>query len=70
MPEIEVNVEVYCGTCGEGLCNQTTFAKTRSRNEPSLRVEVCPRCIAEKDSEIDDLKHQIKELEEENLKAR
>lgn len=45
MPEVAFNIEVYCGTCGEGLCNQTEFVKTRTRYEPSLRVEACKRCL-------------------------
>lgn len=47
MPEISVNIEVFCAKCGEGLCNQTEFTTTRYRGEPSFRVMPCERCLAE-----------------------
>jgi len=47
MPEIEVNIEVYCAVCGEGLCNQTEFVKTYRRGESSFRVEPCSKCLQE-----------------------
>ena len=28
--EIEIEFEVYCDTCGNGLCNQTEVTKTRT----------------------------------------
>lgn len=45
MPEIEVNIEVYC-TCGEGLCNQTEATRTRNRREQAFIVTPCEKCIA------------------------
>ena len=45
MPEISVNIEVYCATCGDGICNLTESTKTRQRQEPCFRVEACPTCI-------------------------
>ena len=45
MPYAEINIEIYCAECGEGLCNQTNFAKTRHRNEPSFRVQPCKKCL-------------------------
>jgi hypothetical protein len=42
MPEIEVNIELYCDTCGSGLCSQATV--TRTRNMPSFRIEACDSC--------------------------
>jgi len=47
MPEIAVNIEVYCAKCGEGLCNQTEATKTRTRGEPAFRVEPCEHCLKE-----------------------
>ena len=41
MPAIEVNIEVYCAECGEGLCGQTEAAYTRRRGESSFRVTPC-----------------------------
>lgn len=45
MPSVEVEIEIYCDTCGTGLCNQSTGAKTRNRGASSIRVEVCKSCI-------------------------
>lgn len=45
MPEIEVNIEVYC-TCGEGLCNQTESTRTRHRKEAAFIVTPCEKCMA------------------------
>ena len=45
MPDLTVEVEIYCADCGEGLCNQTEFAVTRNRGTPSFRVEACKRCL-------------------------
>ncbi len=47
MPGIEVNIEVYCARCGEGLCNQTESTTTRTRREPCFRVEPCKKCLDE-----------------------
>jgi flagellar biosynthesis/type III secretory pathway protein FliH len=47
MPEVSmnVNIEVYCAACGNGLCNQTEFTRGRSRNQPQFRVEPCDKCL-------------------------
>lgn len=45
MPDVTINIEVYCARCGEGLCNQTEFTRTRGRGEPCFRVEPCERCM-------------------------
>lgn len=45
MPDVTIEVEVYCESCGEGLCNQTTFCETYHRRCPSFRVEPCQRCL-------------------------
>ena len=43
MPTMNVEFEVFCGTCGEGLCNQS---ETDDRGRyPAIRVEVCPKCL-------------------------
>ena len=41
MPEITVDISVYC-SCGEGLCNQSTSES--NRYEFSITVEQCERC--------------------------
>lgn len=43
MPEIDINVEVYC-LCGAGLCNQTEATRTRSRREACFIVTPCEKC--------------------------
>ena len=45
MPLIEVEIEVYCARCGEGLCNQTEATHTFRRDQPAFRVQPCERCL-------------------------
>lgn len=48
MPDVTIEVEVYCATCGDGLCNLTesTYTRVRGvRGVPCFRVEACPKCI-------------------------
>lgn len=56
--ECEVNIDVYCGTCGKGLCGNTTVDNRRM----SFTVEACPHCMAEKDEKIKELESVIDEL--------
>lgn len=65
--EIKVNVdfEVFCGTCGEGLCYESSTRLSRNRGHAQVEVNVCPQCIKEKDDEIESLKLQIEQLESE-----
>ena len=55
MPNVEVEVEVYCASCGAGLCNQTESTVGRSRSIPQFRVEPCEKCLdgARKDGHND-----------------
>jgi predicted RNase H-like nuclease (RuvC/YqgF family) len=62
----DVDFEVFCGTCGAGLCNVSDTRKSRSRGYAQVTVEACPDCMKRKDEEIKDLELRIKELEEEN----
>ena len=48
MPDIEVEIEVYCAKCGEGLCGQTEAVRTHGRRAPAFRVTPCQRCLDEK----------------------
>lgn len=42
----EIEFEVYCGTCGAGLCNQTTTDDHAGyRDSARVTVDVCSRCI-------------------------
>lgn len=43
MPNIEVNIELYCATCGAGLCSNATA--TEKRGQPCFQVEACDRCV-------------------------
>ncbi len=61
---VEHEVEVYCGTCGNHMCLNTEYTQGRTRGVDQFRVDVCDKCISRKDEEIDDLKKEIKELEE------
>lgn len=65
-----VDFEVFCGTCGEGLCSESSTRKSRSRGYLQVEVNACPSCIERKDEEIEELKQQIEELSkklEENI---
>ena len=43
MPEISVNVEVFCASCGQGLCGMTSVKNHRGGD--ALEVEACDKCI-------------------------
>ncbi|MDF1551965.1 MAG: hypothetical protein P1P84_02830 [Deferrisomatales bacterium] len=40
MPTVEVDIQVWCGTCGEGLCNQA-----ENDRRGGVSVEACPKCL-------------------------
>jgi hypothetical protein len=61
---IDVDFEVFCGTCGEGLCYESNTRRSRNRGYAQVEVNVCPSCIKEKNNEIEDLKLEISRLEE------
>lgn len=42
---VDVDFEVFCGTCGEGLCLQSDTRSSRSRGYPQVTVEACQCCI-------------------------
>lgn len=66
MPAFNVEFEVYCGTCGRGLCNRSdTDTKHRGQTGLAVTVEACPTCLGEKDDEISDLKGKIDEMQRE-----
>lgn len=68
MPIIEVEFEVWCATCGAGLCNATTVDQNYH-----VRVDACPDCLlnareegeSSRDAEVEDLQARIEDLEEE-----
>jgi len=61
--KIDIDFEVYCGTCGAGLCSESDTRQSRNRGYLQVTVNVCPDCMKEKDDEIKALKEQIEELE-------
>lgn len=61
---VDVDFEVFCGTCGEGLCFESNTRFSRNRNFAQVEVNACPSCIERKEEEIEDLKYRIKELED------
>ena len=38
--EVEVSVEVWCGTCGAGLCGTST-----AEDYKGVTVEACEKCL-------------------------
>ena len=58
MPEICIDISVYCATCGAGLCNYTSIDDT------SVAVKACPYCIEAKEKEINELEEKIRDLED------
>ena len=59
---IDLDFEVYCGTCGAGLCSVSDTRKSRNRGYLQVTVEACPDCMKSKDNEISDLKAEIDRL--------
>jgi len=45
VPSIDVEVEIYCGGCGAGLCNQSEPGRTRGRGQNFITVNPCDKCI-------------------------
>ena len=43
MPEIAVDIELYCSTCGEGICALGTA--TKRRGQPCFQIEPCEKCM-------------------------
>ena len=42
---VTVDFEVFCGTCGEGLCSSSKGGQTKRRGTPFVSVDVCSRCM-------------------------
>jgi len=46
MPDIVVNIDIWCASCGYGLCpSTTTRTPTRGSVNESFQVEACERCL-------------------------
>jgi predicted RNase H-like nuclease (RuvC/YqgF family) len=71
---IDVEFEVYCAECGDGLCNQSRTDNTQRRGEPFVSVEPCKKCLDKarensydeghdsQDNEISELRSEVGEL--------
>jgi hypothetical protein len=44
MPEMKIDLEVYCSSCGARLSDET-FRNKQSR-QPEIRVDACSACSA------------------------
>jgi uncharacterized Zn finger protein (UPF0148 family) len=68
MPSFDVEFEVFCATCGAGLCNVAEGRNSRNRSMPQVSIEACSQCVenakAPLQSEISDLHGQMAELEQ------
>lgn len=62
---VDIDFEVYCGTCGTGLCGESDTRMSRNRNYVQVTVNACPNCMSKKDEEIENLEYRIEELEKE-----
>lgn len=60
--KVSVDFEVFCGTCGEGLCYESSTRLSRNRSHAQVEVNACPHCMKEKDDEIESLKDEIEDL--------
>jgi predicted RNase H-like nuclease (RuvC/YqgF family) len=73
MPSFVLNFEVFCSTCGNGLCHESETRKSRQRNEDQVKVKVCQSCVNKQiepyQEKIEELKDIINDLEDkiENL---
>ena len=61
--KIDIDFEVYCNTCGTGLCGESDTRKSRNRGYLQVSVNVCPNCMKEKDEEIENLQSEKNDLE-------
>lgn len=44
--EAEVEFEVFCDTCGAGLCGGSETGVSPRRSMPFVRVDPCKKCLA------------------------
>lgn len=73
MPSFDTSVdfEVYCNTCGNGMCGESEVVRTYRRGELAVRVNACPKCVERardegfesRNSEVESLTDRIAELE-------
>lgn len=69
--EVSVDFEVFCGTCGSGLCGQSSTRRSRNRGGFQVEVKACDTCmervreevLAELEQKVEELEAYIVELE-------
>jgi len=62
---ISVDFEVFCGTCGVGMCNESDTRSSRGRGYAQVTVNACDNCIEAAREEIrSDLEDQIQVLQD------
>lgn len=49
--EFDIDFEVFCGRCGDGLCNNSSTRLSRNRGEPQVVVNPCQTCLTEERNE-------------------
>lgn len=59
-----VDFEVFCATCGAGICRQSEGRLSKNRKFPQVNVEVCNICIRKKDEQIERRDDIIDKLED------
>lgn len=64
MPEISVDVEIYC-SCGEGLCRQSSASN--NKHSCYITVEPCQKCLdlAREDGKNEGYEERVKEEQDE-----
>lgn len=74
--DVEVEFEIFCESCGAGLCHLATGRNSHGRGHPQITVEPCPTCLeAAKEegsgnsenlqSQVDSLTEEIEEMSRE-----
>jgi len=72
--DVEIEFEVYCNKCGNGLCNETSTADATNsysnKRLPTVNVNPCPNCMNEKYDEGYERGHEdcLKDIEKEKEK--
>lgn len=56
MPNIGVDIELYCDTCGSGICANGTA--TYTRNQPCFRIDACQKCMSNAENDGYDKGHR------------
>ena len=45
MATVTIDFEVFCGTCGAGLCSSSKGGNTQKRGAPFVSVDACSTCM-------------------------